>query len=102
MSWSQYILNTFSTRSLHNDTNAPSQPTILTLADTDKPSYHSSPLHASFYLNTSTITHSHPIDYAMFYPSSDGGYEIDAKECGNLTRFINHSTGDSRFQQTQF
>ena len=41
-------------------------------------------------IKTSTST---PTDYAMFYPSSDGGYEIDAKEYGNLTRFINHSTG---------
>lgn len=29
--------------------------------------------------------------YSMSYPSLDGDYEIDAKEYGNLMRFINHS-----------
>jgi hypothetical protein len=30
-------------------------------------------------------------DYSLMYPSSDGGFEISALECGNLIRFINHS-----------
>lgn len=31
-------------------------------------------------------------DYSVFYPSNDGSFEIDAKEYGNITRFINHSS----------
>ena len=30
--------------------------------------------------------------YCVQYPSCDGGTFIDASACGNLTRFINHST----------
>jgi hypothetical protein len=33
-----------------------------------------------------------PSAYSLFYPSSDGSYEIDALEFGNLSRFINHSS----------
>ena len=29
--------------------------------------------------------------YRLTYPSNDGGYAIDAKSYGNVTRFINHS-----------
>lgn len=30
--------------------------------------------------------------YSLTYPSSDGGFQIDASEHGNITRFINHSS----------
>lgn len=30
-------------------------------------------------------------EYCLLYPSSDGGLEIDAKEFGNIIRFVNHS-----------
>lgn len=32
------------------------------------------------------------MDYSLYYPGLDGSLEVDAREFGSLTRFINHSS----------
>jgi len=39
-----------------------------------------------------------PSAYSLSYPCSDGGHEINAKEIGNVIRFINHSSLHSNIE----
>lgn len=45
--------------------------------------------------SSSPTTNEQLNDYAIQYPILDGGFQIDAKEYGNITRFINHSDEDN-------